>query len=426
MKTERVPGEWPSQTGGWGLLLATMFLAILPLNHVAGLRHVLLLAVFVAAFLVLRRDWSGLPLKWWLLAWAGMTTASVAWSQNSMFSLREVKLEVLFGLMVFVGIYSQSRSLARGRMLMWGMLAGVMITALIAAYKILWLGVPSYRWSEENDPWGWMHGFISYSTYLVMVFPVILFLLLRQPGLARILSLAVLPLLLWVGWATQNRMFWVSLFGVLLVGAALWYARFLPRMRSKWLPALLISLALGVLVVGFGLVTQNRPADAMNETTGGGLSTLLYTFTRSERFEIWQYWLQQVPQNLWLGVGFGRDLPHTIFTKPEAWPVLMFAHAHNVFIDILLQLGVVGLTVFSGLLLAMTWRFWRYYRSRDEDTMWLGILGISILTAFVSKNFVDDLFWRTDALLFWALAGLVLGMGERMLQAGRNGASTER
>jgi hypothetical protein len=33
----------------------------------------------------------------------------------------------------------------------------------------------------------------------------------------------------------------------------------------------------------------------------------------------------------------------------------------------------------------------------------------------LSKNMTDDLFWRGDALLFWALMGILLGYGIRLV-----------
>lgn len=401
-----------------GFVLAVLFTVVLPLNHMAGLRHTLLVIGFVLTF------WQGvsfrapaLPVKWPLLAWVVVAGLSASWSLDRIFTLREFKLEVLLGLMAFWLMYCSCQSLNKMWLLMRAITLATVITVFVSIYQIWLLGGHDFHWnSNNNDPWEWVHGFVSYSTYLVLVFPVLFYMFLRGGWLGRWLGIVAMLLVFLAGWATQNRMFWVALVLALSLGAGLWYAKYLPRLRSRWLPLIMMGVGLVVLIIGFALVARDRPANALAANTGGIFEILLHTFTQSERFLIWQYWLGAAQEHLWLGVGFGRDLPHMVFPKPADWPVLMFAHAHNVFIDVLLQLGVVGLSVFVILLGSLMKRFWKYYRSNSEELVWLGMLGLTILVAFASKNFTDDMFWRTDALVFWSLMGLILGAGERILK----------
>jgi len=53
----------------------------------------------------------------------------------------------------------------------------------------------------------------------------------------------------------------------------------------------------------------------------------------------------------------------------------------------------------------------------------MGICGIAVTIAMVTKNMTDDLFWRTDALLFWALVGLLLGYGTRLKSTEASGTA---
>lgn len=357
-----------------------------------------------------------LPIKWPMLAWALVVLSSAIWSLDPAFSLREIKLELVLGLMVFALAYSQSLTQERVRLLMRAVALAVAVTALLAAYRILIVGVPSYHWDEINDPWGWQQGFVTYSTYLVMATPVVLALLWQGGGADRLLALAALSLALWAGWATQNRMVWVSLAAIVMVGGGLWYARSFSHLRWRFVPLFLLGSVMIGLVTVFSLVTENRPANALAPVAVSGMQAATQTLEHSERFVIWHYWLSRVPEHLWLGVGWGRDLPHMVYPKPPEWPVLFFAHAHNVFIDVLLQLGVLGLTVFVLLLASMARRFWQYYRSSEMQLVWLGITGLMLLTAFASKNFTDDMFWRSDALFFWAALGMLFGLGERLMQ----------
>lgn len=401
----------------FGFVALALLLFVLPFNHVAGLRNTLLVAGFAISLWQWRQlNVPSLPIKWSLLVWCAFVLASVVWSSDPAFSLREVKLELLLGLMVFALAYSQSVTEHRTRLLLRAVALAVIVTALLAFYSIVIVGVPSYHWDEVNDPWGWQQGFVTYSTYLVLAFPLLLGLLWQAGKIDRILLAVALTCALWAGWATQNRMVWVSLAVVAMVGGGLWYIQAFSRLRWRFAPLMLFAGVLAALLGVFALVTENRPANALAPVAASGLQSATQTLEHSERFVIWHYWLSRVPEHLWLGVGWGRDLPHMVYPKPPEWPVLFFAHAHNVFIDVLLQLGVIGLTLFIVLLASVALRFWQYYRSKDAQLVWLGVTGLMVLTAFASKNFTDDMFWRTDALFFWAMLGMLLGLGERTLQ----------
>lgn len=403
-----------------GFILLALFLFVLPLNHVAGLRNTLLVTGFALTLWQWRQlDVPLLPIKWPMLAWGAIVLASAAWSLNPAFTLREIKLELLLGLMAFGLAYGQSTTEERAKDLLRAVVLAVVVTALLAAYRILIVGVPNYHWDEINDPWGWQQGFVTYSTYLVLAIPVVLALLWQGGRFDRLLAMVALLLALWAGWATQNRMVWVSLAVLVIVGGAGWYARVFARLRWRYAPLLLLGGVMMGFVAVFSLVTENRPANALAPTAARGLQAVVQTLEHSERFEIWRYWLSRVPEHLWLGVGWGRDLPHMVYPKPPDWPILFFAHAHNVFIDVLLQLGVIGLTAFVVLLASVALRFWKYYRSGEAQLVWVGMTGLMVLTSFASKNFTDDMFWRTDALFFWTLLGMLLGLGERSLRGKR-------
>jgi hypothetical protein len=43
----------------------------------------------------------------------------------------------------------------------------------------------------------------------------------------------------------------------------------------------------------------------------------------------------------------------------------------------------------------------------------LGAIGLALVAAFLVKNLTDDFFNRHNALVFWALNGLLIGLGRR-------------
>jgi O-antigen ligase len=76
-----------------------------------------------------------------------------------------------------------------------------------------------------------------------------------------------------------------------------------------------------------------------------------------------------------------------------------------------LQLGLAGLAVFAALLLALAREYLRL--ARNPGLAPLGILGITLLTGFLAKNLTDDFFYRHNAVVFWAMNGMLLGLASR-------------
>jgi O-antigen ligase len=132
------------------------------------------------------------------------------------------------------------------------------------------------------------------------------------------------------------------------------------------------------------------------------------------RPRIWSTWTQRALERPWLGVGFGKQLPR-IYHQPRhpGDPVLadiqMGMHAHNLFLNTVLQTGIVGLLLLLWLLGTL---FTRFYRVRLESPIpaWAGI---ALLAAMLVKNFTDDFMRDAVAMYFWSLAGWLLACAER-------------
>src|SRR5205085_1227266 len=113
--------------------------------------------------------------------------------------------------------------------------------------------------------------------------------------------------------------------------------------------------------------------------------------------------------NRMMWIAFGVQLAVAIaFTPltPPAYPQLR--HAHNVFIDVGIELGAVGLAIFIAMLAMLAIAYGRI--AANAATAPLGVLGLAILTGFVVKNLTDDFMHRHNALVFWALNGMLLGL----------------
>jgi len=101
--------------------------------------------------------------------------------------------------------------------------------------------------------------------------------------------------------------------------------------------------------------------------------------------------------------------PAFLPVAPNAsYPALL--HGHNTLVDVALELGAAGLAAFVAMLLALLWE----YRSflADRELAPLGIMGIALIAGFVVKNLTDDFLHRHNALVFWALNGMLLGLAQ--------------
>lgn len=400
--------------GEYALLLpAGLFLCVLPINHTMALRLLCLFLMVIGALYGHFKDRvPSLPIKFPLALWAGFAVLSLAWSVDPVFSVNEIKTEIGYGMAAFLSFYGLTRSGGVWRLWLHCLAAGLLLSVgLAVAANFGHLGIfPGYDWD-------WQHGFVAYSTYLALIAPFLLALWLATPlrALPRNLVWLIAPLFLLAGYATLNRMFWLALGAILLTFAVLWRGG-----KPRRVNLLAAGGALLLVALLFVAVAAQRPVDPLKTPVAkaGTVSHVLGTFGNSERFQIWHFWLERVAQRPWTGVGFGRDLPHYVYAdqKPKEWAVLMFAHGHNLFLNYALQLGIGGFLVLLLLFGALLREFWRIRRAPAPDAAIVGLCGIALVVALVSKNMTDDLFWRSDSLLFWALAGMTLGYGRRLEQ----------
>ncbi|BCB28699.1 hypothetical protein SKTS_35850 [Sulfurimicrobium lacus] len=397
------------------LLPAAVLLVILPLNHNMALRLLcLFLAGGFAIWYARKNPAPRMPLKLPLALWAGIATLSLTWSLNPMFSFNELKTEIGYGMIAFFSFYALTHSEREWKLWLRCVAAGMVTTAALA----LWANRANLG-DFQNYDLDWQHGFVTYSTYLVTVLPLLIYMWLKTPitKFPRNLLWLIVPLFLYAGYATLNRMFWLSSSLVFMTWIGLWWVRH-GRAHRTGITLAIVSGCMLALALLFLIVAKQRPADTVIRPPAAITSSnhIVDTFEHSERYDIWRFWMARIAEKPLTGVGFGRDLPHLVYAdkRPKEWHMLMFAHAHNVLIDYAVQLGIGGLAAFIFLLGALVHRFWLLYRAPLEEASLVGICGITTVFAMLSKNMTDDLFWRGDALLFWALMGILLGYGMRL------------
>lgn len=376
------------------------FLFVAPFAGSAGLRGAALLVAAIATVVVYHRslDLASLPRA--VLAafalWSALALASVTWSIQPSYSLGEVRTEILYGAGVLLVFLFAAREAPRWATWRTALLVA---TLLVAAWHVAQQFTPVAITRHLGD--GGLR-----STHLVLVAPLVLLLGAPLPwgaGASFAAVAAALLLLAGAAWDTGNRAVWVALAVELGVALAL-SSRFAPddgRLRA--FRRLLAAAVLAVFVILAGAIGHR----AAGYSPGSPVSAVLANDVRPR---IWSAAWVHFEEAPWLGHGFGREIleAQLVKTTPPTGNHPPVRHSHNVFLDVALQLGIVGLAVFVALLVALGFEYRAFLRDRRIAP--LGVVGLALLAGFVAKNMTDDFLHRHNALVFWALNGMLLGL----------------
>lgn len=388
-----------------GILFATC--ASLPFNGIIALKRVLLLLLVARAIQTLCQNgrWPQLPAAVW--GWFALAPLSLAWSVAPRLSANELMPDALYPLLGLLAAITLSSDWSRLQSALSGLFAGGVVVISVGLFQALCQDV--YDWQTLA------HGVGQFSTYLVMLLPFATLGTLEAWRKKQRIQFAILfvflAMIMLAGYTTFNRMFWLSSLAVLTVICAGALSRQEYAEMRKNILIGVISIALTVAGVFFHMA-QRRTANVIRDNADTSITS---TFANSERFEMWRFWIERVYDHPLLGIGFGYDLPMLTYRslKPAHWFDLMFAHAHNLFIDVTLRLGLVGLVLFIAAIITISIFFWRAVREADFHRSLAGISGLALLAGILSKNLTDDFLTRGPLLSLWVLLGILLGFLQR-------------
>jgi len=129
-------------------------------------------------------------------------------------------------------------------------------------------------------------------------------------------------------------------------------------------------------------------------------------FAVVERLAHWQAGWDMFSEHPWLGVGIGNYEPvYPAYALPR-WDEPL-GHAHNYYLNIAAETGLVGLSAYLILWAAVFWQAWRAVRRTSGywQGVAVGILGI--LTHLAVHNFFDNLYVHGMYLHIAILLGLI-------------------
>lgn len=190
--------------------------------------------------------------------------------------------------------------------------------------------------------------------------------------------------------------------------------------QKRWQGVLLLLLG-GVLLLG-GLRLGLVPASIAERVTGFS-EDLRFGDVRGEdinddnyavleRLAHWQAALAMAEDHPWLGVGFGNYEPAYADYALINWPYPL-GHAHNYYLNLLAETGVIGLVAYLVLWTAV---FWQTIRLIQQSHGWrrgvaLGLLGV--WSALTVHHLVDKLYVNNIYIQLGALFGLLQLLDEQ-------------
>jgi putative inorganic carbon (hco3(-)) transporter len=182
----------------------------------------------------------------------------------------------------------------------------------------------------------------------------------------------------------------------LAISAVLVLTLLVAAFGTRWMPGIISARIsdLGSFVTG--------PDPARTEITDANFAVL-------ERLAHWQAGQQMFTDHPWLGVGIGNYGAVYANYAVAHW-YLPLGHAHNVYLNFLAEIGVVGFAAFMFFWLGVAWLSWRAATNPDRYASALGI-GILGAWAFLSvHSLFDNLFVQHMQLQLALLLGILVAL----------------
>ncbi len=173
------------------------------------------------------------------------------------------------------------------------------------------------------------------------------------------------------------------------------------RWRRGWLVLPVAGLVAGLAVWRVGI---GRLLDLLTTSqTLGGLD---------QRVEVWSRALYAIQDFSFTGVGMGtfQQVANLLYPFFLAGPDAEIPHAHNIFLQVAVDLGLPGLVAWLAIFLLVGWSAWRVYRRGQSGYMaGLGAGLVASQVALVMHGLTDAVTWGTrPAVIVWAVWGLAM------------------
>lgn len=316
---------------------------------------------------------------------------SIAWATNPELTAR--RSVALAGTTLF-GAYLASRFSIHELL----RLVGWAFIIVIASSILSALVIPGYGIMREPHAGAW-RGVFSHKNALgrAMALGAIVLSLLanKRPLREWLFSLSAIVAVLTVFYSQSASSFVVLIACVIAI-------RLLPTLRSHSSAALFFVL--------FGLLIASSAAVLFVVSPMDLLGLLGRDPSLTGRTELWQLAMTAVTDRPWFGYGYSSFWLGWSGPSAEIWARLNWEppHAHNGVIDMLLNLGVIGLALFvTTITRALSYGVEYYRTNRSRYAAWpIAFFMFLVLTNLSENTFLgrNDLFWVLQVALTLQLA----------------------
>ena len=227
-------------------------------------------------------------------------------------------------------------------------------------------------------------------------------------GLLAIISALVMGIALIMSWSRGALLGLVG--GFVMISLAL--------RRRAWVA---IAIAALFLVLISPLLSGIIPTDfvgrvkGLAEYVGQDLTTVEITddnFAVIERVAHWQAAWRMFTMRPWLGVGSGQYATVYPTVAVPRWQDPL-GHAHNYYLNVLAEGGLVGLATYLIMLLAATITAWRAARRERGWRLGLALGGLGMLGHLLTHSLFDNLYVHEMYLLVAILLGIVVSLSNQ-------------
>ena len=261
----------------------------------------------------------------------------------------------------------------------------------------------------------YLGGFLAY-----LLFPSVILLVRLRSRLLRIIALGLVSFNFGAAMLVQQTGVVVALIVALVaffVGLALFRPIAPIRKNRTWLLALFFLLVLTFLV--------EAPSGPLNSVVGLSAEEETSWFGRfwaqnAGRVRSWDWWVgwEMLKDHPLVGVGLGNYklnfLPYKakFLATPQGaaydFYIARAAQAHNEYIQVAAELGIVGILALVGFLLLLPWSLWRRLRlnALEEDRFDLLLLGCGMVAFLIHALVSFPAHLPASSLVFVLILGL--------------------
>ncbi|GAB4344530.1 MAG: hypothetical protein Kow0099_24000 [Candidatus Abyssubacteria bacterium] len=224
-------------------------------------------------------------------------------------------------------------------------------------------------------------------------------------GLLLLVILAVSCVLIpWNLWLTQSRGGLLSAIVIAVVFASVG----IVNRRTAAGKVAVFAGALFVIFLALG-PADAVPVDTLSVRETSFFSRLRDTLTVTQRFTYWKATLDMIQDNPWFGVGWGAfEKAYPKYMIQGGYPTRL---AHNNYLQVWAETGILGLNAFIGLWIVFFYTFWRKWRGTSPEMRGIVCGLAAAIIGFLVNSLADfALYSPTLAYIIFGALGLLVAI----------------